>query len=135
MLRQAYKKYLYRYRKFQINTLVASYEFRTLVIIQNFISINKLHFMTDLLLSSIALAEEAGFEPATELPLCHLSRVVPSTAQPLIRILILDLHTWKPTHYIAQSPIIPMQIARQLHLSNKTKILLSSILHLTNLLT
>ena len=62
MLRQAYKKYLYRYRKFQINTLVASYEFLTLVIIQNFISINKLHFMTGLLLSSIALAEEAGFE-------------------------------------------------------------------------
>ena len=26
------------------------------------------------------LAEEAGFEPATELPLCHLSRVVPSTS-------------------------------------------------------
>jgi transposase-like protein len=58
------------------------------------------------------LAEEAGFEPATELPLCHLSRVVPSTAQPLIRILILDLHTWKPRHYIAPSLIIPMQIAR-----------------------
>ena len=32
------------------------------------------------------MAEEAGFEPATELPLCHLSRVVPSTAQPLFRI-------------------------------------------------
>ena len=32
------------------------------------------------------LAEEAGFEPATELPLCHLSRVVPSTAQPLFLI-------------------------------------------------
>lgn len=35
---------------------------------------------------NIKLAEEEGFEPSTELPLCHLSRVVPSTAQPLIRI-------------------------------------------------
>ena len=30
----------------------------------------------DLLTTQVVLAEEEGFEPSTELPLCHLSRVV-----------------------------------------------------------
>ena len=57
------------------------------------------------------MAEVAGFEPATELPLCHLSRVVPSTAQPLIRIKYLKkLGISETLHYIVPSHISPNEI-------------------------
>ena len=65
------------------------------------------------------MAEEAGFEPATELPLCHLSRVVPSTAQPLIRIKYLKkLGISETLHYIVPSHFSPNEIASIKALTN-----------------